>query len=359
MREENSEDPARQEEGLSSFNEEEPWDSSTSSGIGTVRDFASRPPNVVVMIPCLNEERTVASVIRRIPRSFPGVGDVKVLIIDDGSHDKSLRVALRAGADAVVRHKARLGLGRTFKDGLDRSLKMGADIIVSIDADGQYDPVEIQVLLEPIISGRSDIALGNRQVERLDHMPWSRRWGNRLASWVTRLVSGINVRDAQTGFRALTREAALRLTLGNGYTYTQEMIIQAANRGLAIEEVPITFHRRADGHSRLITSARRYAVLSGSTILRSYRDHNPLKVFGLIGAIILAIGGIVGLRVILHFITTGTVSPFLPSAILAAIMGVVGFQVIIFGLLADMLRTHRQLSEEILHRMREGKGREG
>jgi glycosyltransferase involved in cell wall biosynthesis len=280
------------------------------------------------------------------------VGDVKVLVVDDGSSDATVRIALEAGADAVLRHKANLGLGQTFKDGLDASLRLGAHIVVSVDADGQYDPSDMPMLLDPILRGRADIVLGDRQVESLTHMPNFKKWGNRIVSWVIRRLSGVPIRDAQTGFRALTREAAVRLTLSGGYTYTQEMIIQAAYRGLVIEELPVTFERRAEGSSRLIQSAWRYALRSGSVILRSYRDHHPLKVFTTIGIAILALGSMLGFRVLIHFLNTGTVSPFLPSAILAAILGVVGFQVIIFGLLADMLRTHRQLSEEILVQIR-------
>lgn len=336
-----------------------PWEWSTDFTRGG--ELRYPPPRVVVMIPCLNEAGAIASVIQSIPRELPGVNDVRVLAIDDGSHDETSLVAARAGADAVIRHKTNLGLGQTFKDGLEACLRMGADIIVNLDADGQYDSSEIPLLLDPILRGEADIVLGNRQIEGLSHVSWSRTWGNRIASWVTRRLSHLPIIDAQTGFRSLTREAAIRLTLNGGYTYTQEMILQAASRGLVIEEVPITFKRRLDGGSRLVTSIWRYALRAGGTIARSYRDHNPLKVFTFIGSVVLVIGGLVGLRVISHYLETGTVSPYLPSAILAAILGIVGFQIIIFGLLADMLKTHRRLTEEILLSMRENgtlRGRE-
>ncbi len=307
-------------------------------------------PRVVVMIPCLNEEQTIAKVIRRVPRTLRGVRDVRVVVINDGSHDGTSVVASRAGADKVVHHKTNLGLGRTFRDGLDASLELGADIIVNIDADAQYDPKETPWLIKPILEGEADIVLGNRQIERLSHMPWSRRWGNRLASWMTRRLSGLDVRDTQTGFRAMSREAALRLMLAGRYTYTQEMIIQAAHHGLAVQEIPITFGRRADGDSRLISSVWRYGLRSAGILLKSYRDHNPMRVFTIIGGILLVGGGILGVRVLAHFLATGMVSPFLPSTILAAILGIVGFQVVIFGLLADMLKVQRQLTEDILLR---------
>ncbi len=312
---------------------------------------------VVVMIPCLNEEKTIGSIIRGIPRELPGIEDVQVLVIDDGSEDESSLTAQRAGADAVLRHKINLGLGRTFKDGLDASLAMGADIIVNIDADGQYDPAELPLMLDPILNGRADIVLGNRQIRRVSHMTWSRRWGNRLVSWVTRRISGLKVEDSQTGFRTISRDAAERLTLNGGYTYTHEMIIQAADRGLVIEEVPIAFSRRPHGKSRLIKSAWGYLLRSSGIILKSYRDHSPLKIYGLIGGVILAAGGLIGLRVLIQFFATGAIFPFFPSVILAAILGVVGFQILIFGLLADMLKGQRQLIEEMLVKIRRATNR--
>ncbi len=229
------------------------------------------------MIPCLNEEQTVASVINRIPRRLRGFGDVTVLVIDDGSSDATSNVAAHAGAEVVIRHSTNLGLGKTFGDGLKTALMMGAEVIVNIDADGQYEPEEIPLLLDPIRQGEADIVLGNRQIDQLSHMSRGRRWGNHIASWVTRHLSGLDVQDCQTGFRALTRRAALRLALQGGYTYTQEMIVQAAFRGLVVAEVPITFRRRESGDSRLIQSAWRYAVRSGTILLRSYANNSHLK----------------------------------------------------------------------------------
>ncbi len=230
----------------------------------------SPAPAAVVMIPCLNEERTVASVIRRIPRSLSGFGEVTVLVIDDGSSDGTSSVAAHAGAEVVIRHTVNLGLGRAFRDGLKAALLLGADVIVNVDADGQYDPAEISKLVEPIRRGRADIVLGNRQINGLSHMDWPRKWGNRVASWITRQLCGLPIADCQTGFRALTRDAAMRLSLNGGYTYTQEMLFQAAQLGLTVEEVPITFSRRSHGNSRLISSIWRYALNSGTIMIRSY-----------------------------------------------------------------------------------------
>lgn len=310
------------------------------------------PLRVVVTVPCLNEKETVGSVIGQVPRNMPGVGDVRVVVIDDGSEDGTAETALVAGADHVIRHGRNRGLGRTFRSGLEASVELGADIIVNIDGDGQYDPTEIPRLLEPILDGRADVVLGNRQLDSITHMPRSRKWGNRMASWVTRRISHLNVRDCQTGFRALTSEAAFHLTLDGDYTYTQEMIVQAAYRDLFVEEVPVTFRRRVNGESRLIRSAWRYALRSGLILLRSYRDHDPLRLFTTLGILFFALGGIAGVRVVNHFLATGSVSPMVPSALFAAAMGIVGLQVLFFGLVADMMKGRRQVDEEILLRLR-------
>lgn len=241
----------------------------------TQTDAGSPEPTAVVMIPCLNEEQTVASVIRRVPRKLSGFGGVTVLVIDDGSSDGTSSVAAQAGAEVVIRHTMNLGLGKAFRDGLKASILLGADVIVNVDADGQYDPAEISKLIEPIRRGRADIVLGNRQIDGLPHMDGLRKWGNHVASWITRQLCGLPIFDCQTGFRALTKEAARSLTLNGGYTYTQEMLFQAARLGLTIEEVPITFRPRSHGSSRLITSIWRYALNSGAIILRSYWRGTP------------------------------------------------------------------------------------
>ncbi len=352
MREQRSRETLRAAASSSTSDKEIFREKSPSLEKSLGRDLGTSLPRVVVMIPCFNEEQTLASVIRSIPRELPRISDVKIVVIDDGSQDDTAIIAARVGADVLVRHKANLGLGQTFQDGLEASLRLGADIIVNVDADGQYPPSELMLLLDPILRGRADIVLGDRQIKQLNHMSWSRKRGNQIASWVTRRLSGTSVQDSQTGFRALTREAALRLRLNGDYTYTQEMVIQAAHKGLTIAEVPITFHRRSDGDSRLIRSLWSYAWRAGKIILRSYRDYKPLRAFTLLGGSILVLSGLLGVRVLLHFWTAGTVSPFFPSAILGGILGIVGIQIIIFGLLSDMIRSQRQELEDVLIRVR-------
>lgn len=307
---------------------------------------------LVVMIPAYNEECSIGSVIREIPRNVPGVDCVEVLVINDGSVDRTLAEAKRAGADRIYSHKRNMGLGRTFQHGLEEALAMGADIIVNTDADGQYNGLEIPALIEPILENRADIVIGDRQIDHLSHMPPQKKIGNKIASWVTRMATGLPIRDAQTGFRAFSREASLRMSLINAsYTYTQETLIEASNKGLKVEQIPIEFRKR-EGDSRLISGIFKYARLAGKTILRSYRDFRPFRFFAVIGLVLITMGLLTGGYVLWNFLQTGLVAPHLPTAVLTVAFLVIGVQVLIFGLMADMLKTQRMLQEEILYRMK-------
>lgn len=306
---------------------------------------------LIITIPSYNEEHSLASVITEIPRTLPGIDQVQILVINDGSTDRTTKVAIQAGADKILSHKHNLGLAKTFRDGLNEALEMGADIIVNTDADFQYNGTEIPKLIAPILEGRADIVLGDRQIDKLDHMPRGNLWGNKLATQVTRWATGLPIKDAQTGFRAFSREAALRMNLTGDYTYTQETIIQAVNKHLIIEQIPVEFRRR-EGKSRLISSIFRYARSAGVTIFRSFGAYHPFVVFSGIGIICILLGLVIGFRVIIHFLLTGMVTPYLPSALLTTVLIIVGALAILFGVLADMIRTQRMLAEEILYRLK-------
>jgi glycosyltransferase involved in cell wall biosynthesis len=303
---------------------------------------------LIITIPSYNEEYTIASVITEIPRSIFAIDQIQILVIDDGSTDRTVDVAKRAGADKILSHKENLGLAKTFRDGLNTALEMGADIIVNIDADFQYNGTEIPKLIEPLLEKKADIVLGDRMIDQLDHMPRGNLWGNKLATLVVRWTTHLPIRDAQTGFRAFSREAALRMNLTGDYTYTQESLIQAANKNLTIAQIPVEFRKR-EGKSRLISSIFRYAGAAGVTIFRSFGAYHPFVVFSGIGMVCILLGLVFGFRVIIHFLTTGMVTPYLPSALLTAILVIVGILSILFGLLADMNKTQRILLEEILY----------
>jgi len=306
---------------------------------------------LIVTIPAYNEERTLHDVIKEIPRLIPGIDDVRILVINDGSTDRTIDIAIQAGADKTVSHKHNLGLAWTFRDGLNEALEMGADIIVNTDADFQYNGKEIPKLIAPILEGTADIVLGDRQIDHLDHMPRGNYWGNKIATQVTRWATGLPIKDAQTGFRAFTRDAALRMNLTGEYTYTQETLIQAANKKLKIEQIPVEFRRR-EGKSRLISNILGYARSAGITIYRSFGAYHPFTIFCTIGIGCIILGLVFGFRVIFHYFTTGLVSPYIPSAILTAVLIIVGSLAILFGLLADMYKTQRILEEEILYRLK-------
>jgi glycosyltransferase involved in cell wall biosynthesis len=306
---------------------------------------------LIITIPAYNEEQTITKVIEEIPQSIPYIDEIQILVIDDGSTDKTADAAMLAGADTIVAHKHNMGLAKTFRDGLNKALEMGADIIVNTDADFQYNGTEIPKLIAPIVEGRADIVLGDRQIDHLDHMPRGNLWGNKLATKVVRLVTRLPIKDAQTGFRAFSRDAALTMNLTGDYTYTQETIIQAANKNLIIEQIPVEFRRR-EGKSRLISSIFRYAQAAGVTIFRSFGAYHPFVIFSTIGLGCIILGLIFGFKVIHQFLTTGMVTPYLPSALLTTVLITVGCLAILFGLLADMIRSQRMLAEEILYRLK-------
>ncbi|MEA3254639.1 MAG: glycosyltransferase family 2 protein [Candidatus Altiarchaeota archaeon] len=304
---------------------------------------------LVISIPAFNEEKSIASVIKEIPRDI--ADEVKVVVIDDGSVDKTMEVAKEAGADEVISFKHNRGLGSAFRTALETALEMDADILVNVDADNQYDPKEIPQLIKPIIDEEVDMVLGSRFKGAIEGMSLQKRIGNILATKATSFASGFHISDAQTGFRAYSRNAILRLNMTSDYTYVQETIIQAAKKGLKITEIPCTFRRREYGDSRLISSMFSYAKNAIAIILRTYLRYRPLKVFLYVGGFIFLLGFLAGLRVLVNLMQTGQVG-YYPSTILSAVLLIIGFQVIILGLLADLIDGNRRIQEEILYKLR-------
>lgn len=313
----------------------------------------SPPPlgmKLIITIPAHNEEATLGKVIAEIPKRIIGIKTIKVLVIDDGSTDKTVSVAKKHRA-MVIKNKGNKGLAYTFKRGLDHALAMGADVIVNTDADFQYNQKQIPLLLEPILKGEADLVLGSRFRGHIEYMPSRKRWGNRLSTWVVRQVSGLPISDAQTGFRAFSREAALHMNIQSSYTYTQETILQAAASHLTVKEVPIDFRKR-EGESRLMSGIFNYAKRVAGTLVVGYLNYRPLRIFFSIGLLFFAIGFILGLRILIHYSATGLVSPFIPTAILTAILVIFGFQIMMIGLLAEMIKSKREIEEEALYRLK-------
>jgi glycosyltransferase involved in cell wall biosynthesis len=305
---------------------------------------------LLIQIPCYDEAATIAETVRALPKRLPGVDRIAVLVVDDGSRDGTAEAARKAGVDHVVRHTRNLGLAAAFRTGLDACLNLGADIIVNTDADNQYVADDIAALVAPILAGRAQLVIGDRGVGGLVHFAWYKRWLQRLGSWVIGKASHLPTPDATSGFRALTREAALRTLVLTSYSYTLETLIQAGANRLAVEFVPVHVNPNTRP-SRLMRGIPHYITNSTVSIVRAYSMYRPLRVFTAMGVLLIVAGILPGLRFI-WFVIEGEPRGHIQSLILAAILLIVGFQVLLIGLLADALSFSRKILEETLYRVR-------
>jgi glycosyltransferase involved in cell wall biosynthesis len=287
---------------------------------------------IVVTIPAYNEENTIEQLLLRIKKTLRGKYNYKILVLDDGSTDRTVQVSRKNGA-IVLSHPRNLGLAEAFRSEIEKSLSMGADIIVHIDADMQYQPEEIPKLIEAVKKG-NDLVLGSRFMGKIEYMPLVNRFGNIAFSKVISQITGMKITDGQTGFRAFTKQFAKSIAIRSGHTYTQEQIIRAARGKFRIKEIPIYFARRKD-KSRLIRNPFAYAIKAWINILRIYRDYEPLKFFGIIGTLIFSAGFAIGLYLTFIHFTTGISGRF-GLLMLDVIILSVGFQLITFAFLADM-----------------------
>jgi glycosyltransferase involved in cell wall biosynthesis len=306
---------------------------------------------LIIQIPCYNEAQTLAQTVQALPRQLEGVDSIEYLVIDDGSSDDTAQVAQQAGVHHVLRLARHSGLAVGFVVGLENSLKHGADLIVNTDADNQYQAEDIQRLIEPILAGRADLVVGDRGVATLQEFSPLKRLLQRMGSWVIAQASGVKTPDATSGFRAISREAALRTLVLSEYSYTLETLIQAGARRMAVEYVPVRTNPQTRP-SRLMRSIPHYLVNSTATILRAYTMYRPLRVFTALGGFMIALGLLLGLRFIYLNYVVGEGTGLIQSVILAAALLIVGFQVLLIGLVADLIAFNRKILEDVLYHMR-------
>ena len=324
-----------------------PAQPSTKSATDKIRLLA-------VIIPALNEEKTISSVITNIPTVINGIDKVQVIVIDDGSTDSTVKIARNHNA-LVISHESNLGVGAAFHTGLREALKSGADVIVNIDGDGQFDPRDINKLIQPIVHDRADFVTASRfaNPELIPNMPKIKLIGNRLMTNLINFITKKKFTDVSCGFRAYSREAALRLTLFGRFTYTQESFIDLAFKNVVMTEVPLKIRgTREFGESRVASNLWRYGLKTATIIFRAARDYRPHYFFGVPGLIIFSSGFLSGLFLLQHFIRTGQTSPYRSLVQLSGVLIIVGFLLLFLSLLADMLHRNRIIVEESVYHSR-------
>jgi glycosyltransferase involved in cell wall biosynthesis len=308
---------------------------------------------LIVQIPALNEEANIAEVIQHVPRQIAGIDVVEVLVIDDGSTDQTVAVAKAAGADHVISHTARRGLAYAYQTGIDNCLRLGADIIVNTDADHQYPGDEIPRLVAPILARTADMVVGDRQVQQLEHFSPLKKFLQYVGSGVVRWASGTDVPDTVSGFRALSREAALRTFVTSDFSYTIEVLIQAGKRKLAIQHVPIRTNI-VTRESRLFTNNWNFIKRQAATIARTYATYEPLKSFSYLASPFLLIGVILLGRAAYVYVGRyfGLVATNDQALAVGSTALILGFIIFLFGVIADRIGGVRRVEEEVLYRLR-------
>lgn len=306
---------------------------------------------LVIQIPCLNEELTLPATIADLPRKVEGFDRVEWLIVDDGSTDATVKVAQELGVDHVVSHGRNRGLAAAYMTGLENALRLGADVIVNTDADNQYDARGIGTLTQPILSGQADLVVGERPIEQVKEFSKVKKILQRFGSRVVRAFSGTEVKDAASGFRAVSREAALRLRVFGRYTYTMETLVQAGWEGLNVVSVPVDVNPQTR-ESRLVKSIPRYVFRSATTIIRTFALYKPFRFFSIISSLPLLIGLLLFVRWFILLMAQDEYSSRTPSLLIGAVFVLVSFLGFSTAFVSDLLSTNRRILSEIRYEQR-------
>ena len=306
---------------------------------------------LIVQIPCLNEEATLPATIGDLPRQVDGFDSVELLVIDDGSTDRTIEVAREQGVDHIVRLTNNKGLAAAFQAGLDACLKLGADVIVNTDADNQYRGADVARLVAPILAGEADMVVGDRRVAEIEHFSGSKKALQRLGSWVVRRLSGTEVSDTTSGFRAYNREAALGLLVVDNFTYTLESVIQAGKMLVAVDQTPIETNPQTR-ESRLFGSTGSYVRRNGLSILRIYARYEPLRVFATAGLLVAVLALAAWMPFLIDWIFNGDSSGHIQSLILGAVLFIAAVQLFALGVIGDLLAGQRVMTQRVFERVR-------
>lgn len=299
---------------------------------------------LVIQIPCLNEEKTLPLVLSSIPKHIPGISSIDVLVVDDGCTDNTVEVARAHGVQHFVHHAQKQGLARSFHDGLLKSLELGADIIVNTDGDNQYPQADIPKLIAPIMAGQADMVIADRQVRQIAHFSAGKKFMQRVGTRVLNFAAGTQVPDAPSGFRAYSREAALRLNIVTRFSYAMETLIQAGNKGISITSVPITVNPKTR-ESRLFTSSWEHVLKSGVAITRAFIMYRPYVLFMSLGLVLLAAGAIPFIRFV-YFLFATDGRGHLQSLVIGSVLLIAAFVAFTLGVVADLIRINRILIED-------------
>ncbi len=305
---------------------------------------------LVIQIPCLNEEQTLPSVLKDIPKQIDGIDEIVIVVIDDGSTDKTVEIARKHGVKEFVLHRTNMGLARSFRDGMDKALELGADILVNTDGDNQYPSEKIADLVRPILDSKAEIVVADRQTAKIAHFSPLKKLLQRFGSWVVNKAAGTDLPDAASGFRAYSRESLYRLTIVTKFSYCMETIIQAGNKRLAITSIPITTNKKTR-ESRLFSSMWQHVFESGTAITRAYLMYKPYTVFITSGVVLLIIGLIPFIRY-LYFLIINDHGAHIQSLIVGMVLLSASFISFALAVIADIIRTNRILTEESIEQQK-------